>query len=115
MALETEGRRISQRNPLIRLIEQRTMGYIHIGWQAAFIDRETVVLRGDQHPSVVEIDNRVIGAVMAEFHFQGLRTGRQAKQLMTEANSEQRNLSVDEGFDLFIKWWKENSSLRGNS
>ena len=37
---------------------------------------------------------------------------------ITAAKNElgyQPKVSVDEGFDLFIKWWKETSSLRGNS
>ena len=72
MALEAEGWCVGQCDALVGLIEQRTVADLHICRQSAFIDCEAVVLRGNQYPLGFQMDDRMIGAMLAEFHFQGL-------------------------------------------
>src|SRR5579875_91324 len=96
MSLETERRAVGERKALQRTVEQRDVGHAGVGGQRRGIDRETVVLRGDQYPAVVEILHRVVGAVVAEFHLDGLRTQRDAHQLVAETDAEQGNLCIEE-------------------
>src|SRR5258706_8607482 len=90
--LETECGFVGARDALAGAIEQGFMGDANIGRQRGFIDRETVILAGDIHLAGIDILYRVISAVMAEFHLDGPGTRRQAKQLMTEANSKYRQV-----------------------
>ena len=49
-------------------------------WPAGcFIHRKTVVLAGDHHHTSVQVLHRVVGAVVAMTHFQGLGTGGQSQ------------------------------------
>jgi len=72
VTLEAERRRVGARNALQRAIEQRDVGAC-AGWRArSTVDRKTVVLAGDRYPPAVEVLHRMIGAVMAELHLDGL-------------------------------------------
>ena len=72
------------------------MRHFHIARQRRFVDGETVILAGNHDPAAGQVDDRMIRAVMAEFHLQRLRANGQAENLVAEANAEQRNLALDE-------------------
>ena len=96
VTLKAECRRIGTGKPLQRTVEQRNMGAAQIGRQRRRIDRKAMILTGDRHPSAIQILDRVIGTVVAEFHFYGFGTRSQRKQLMTEADSKDRKLRRDQ-------------------
>src|SRR5215469_11703646 len=54
MALETEGRAVGESETLERAVEERAMRRLHGRGQRRFIDRETVILAGDEHASRLE-------------------------------------------------------------
>src|SRR5579862_2189964 len=73
--------------------------------QGRLIDREAVILAGDEHAPARELLHRVIGTVMAELHFDGTRAAGEAEQLMTQADAEDRYLALEqlaEGLDRVI-------------
>ena len=84
VTLKAECRRIGAGNPLQRAVEQRYMGAAQIGRQCRCIHRKTVVLAGDRHPSAIQILHRMIGTVMAEFHFHGFGARGQRQQLVAQ-------------------------------
>ena len=51
------------------------MGRLNVLWQTLLIDRKTVILAGNQDLACDEILNRVISAVMPEFHLRCLGAG----------------------------------------
>lgn len=91
MALEAERRPVSAGNTLQRAVEQRAMGRLYMGGKRGFVNRKAMILAADHHPPGVQIDHRVIAAMMAEFHFYGASAAGQPEQLMTEADPEQRH------------------------
>lgn len=66
-----------------------------IGRQCIGIHRKTVVLTRDVDTLRFNVFHRVIGAVMAELHLEGLRTDGEPHDLMTEADAEKRQLGRD--------------------
>jgi hypothetical protein len=59
-----------------------------VGGQRLLVDREAVVLAGDGHAAVVEVLHRMVGAVVAELHLEGLGAGRQRQDLVAQADAE---------------------------
>src|SRR6516225_8814096 len=57
------------------------------------IDGETVIVRRDLHLARQFVDDGMICAAMAEFHLVGFTANRQAENLITQADSEDRNLA----------------------
>src|SRR3546814_12179741 len=53
MSLEAEGRCVGQLEALVGSVEQRAVGDAGVGRQRGFVDREAVVLRGEDRKSVV--------------------------------------------------------------
>ena len=99
MALETEGRPVGPGHALQAAVEQRDMGNLDVGRKGRRVGGKAVVLAGDQHLPRLEILDRMVGAVVAELHFQGLAAGRQRHQLMAETDAEGRQLLVEETAD----------------
>ena len=96
MTLEAEGRPVGARDALQRAVEQRAMGGPQVGRQRGLVDREAMVLAGDEHPARVEFQHRMVGAVMAEFHLHRLRAAREAEQLVAETDAEHRDVGLEE-------------------
>ena len=96
MALEAEGRRVGDADALQRTVKQRFVRDHDVLRQAGGVHFETVVLAGDHHAAGLEVLHRVVGTVMAEFHFAGFPTGGDAKNLMAETDAEHRQLGLDE-------------------
>ncbi len=63
------------------------------------VDREAVVLAGDQHVAAGKFLHRVVCAVVAELHLDGSRAAREPEQLMAEADAENRNVGIQEFAD----------------
>src|SRR4029077_478155 len=88
MSLKTERRSVRARDALQRTVEQRAMRGPQVAGQRGLVHREAVVLTRYQYAAGVDLQHRMIGAVMPEFHFHGLGAARQSEQLMTQANAE---------------------------
>ena len=99
VTLEAESVLVGTLDALQGAIEQRLVDRPHIARQAALVHGETVVLTGDHHHARVEILYRVVGTVVAVPHFQGLGAGGQRQQLVTEADAEHRNISLEDFLD----------------
>ena len=61
-----------------------------IGRQRLLVDREAVVLAGDAHATGVQVLHRMIRAVVAELHLEGLRPAGQRHDLVPQADAEGR-------------------------
>ncbi len=96
VALKAESRFVFPGQPLQRAVEQRDMRGAHGVGQAGRVHRKTVVLAGDGHAAAIEVFDRVIGAVMAEFHLEALASSGQPHDLMAEANAEGRHIGGDD-------------------
>ena len=94
VSLETKCRLVNHVDALERLVEQRSMGDSNRVRKRIIINAESVVLRRDQHRSVVEILDRVIGAMMTMPHLDGLHTGCQPKKLMAKADTKHRDICL---------------------
>ena len=62
MPLKAEGRPVGARDPLQRAVEQRPVRGAQRLRQGRFIDRESVVLRGNRRPARIDLHHRVVGA-----------------------------------------------------
>lgn len=94
MSLKTEGGAACHIDPLQRAIKQRPVSCDNIVRQGRLVYGETMVLARNHDSAAVEILYRVIGAMMTKFHFLSLCTHRQCEQLVAQADSENRNSSV---------------------
>ena len=83
VALEAEYGFVCQLNALQGVVEQGFVGNACVSGQGVGIDGETVVLAGDDDFAAVQVLYRMVGAVMAEAHFQGFRTDGEADQLVS--------------------------------
>ncbi len=68
VSLKSERRFPLETDPLQRAIEERAVSRLEIARQTAFVDRETVVLAGDENPTSLEILDWMISAMVTEFH-----------------------------------------------
>src|SRR5947207_14114884 len=76
------------------------------GGQRLWIHCEALILGSDLDLARFEIFHRLIAAAMAEFQFEGLPAKSLAENLVTEANSENRQISLNQlahSFDSIIK------------
>src|SRR5262245_26724732 len=60
--------------------------------EAFRIDSEAVILRGDLHLLALDVENRMIAAVVPELQLVGFPAQSQAEDLMAQANSKDRLL-----------------------
>ncbi len=99
--LEAEGRTVGPLDALQRFIEQRAMcGLERIG-QTTLIHGEPVVLARDRDFARCQVDDRMIGAMVTEFHLDSTRAARQRQQLVTEADAENRQTGLQDRGDRF--------------
>src|SRR5690349_8966547 len=96
MALEAERGPIGARDALKAAIEQRHVRDANVCRQRRRIHGEPVILARDDDLPGVLVEHRMIGAVMAEFHLQRLRTRCKTQQLMAKAYAERRLTGIDE-------------------
>ena len=96
VALEAEGRPVGTRQALQGAVEQRHMRGPQVGRQRRFVHREAVVLAGDGHAAGVQVLHRVVGAVVAELHLEGLGARRQRQDLVAQADAEGGDATVDQ-------------------
>ena len=71
MALETERGTIFDRDALQGSIEKRFMGYLGLFRQRFSVDRKTVILARNDHLTAALVQDRMVRAMMAKFHFRG--------------------------------------------
>src|SRR5690606_16732577 len=96
MALETEGRLVRPGEALDRTVEERTVGDFQVGRQAVRGNREAVVLAGDDHLAAGFVANGMVRPVVAELHLLGARATGERQDLVTEADPEDGDRSLDE-------------------
>src|SRR5260370_16919923 len=73
MPRETDRRPVGAREALQAAVEQRHVRRLQILRKRVRIDGEAVVLAGNDDRSARQILHRVVGAVIPELHFHGLR------------------------------------------
>ena len=95
MPLEAECGLSDQLKALQTAVKEGAVRGTGIGRQRIGIHRKTVVLARDVDALRFNVFHRVIGAVMAELHLEGLRTDGEPHDLMTEADAEKRQLGRD--------------------
>src|SRR5256885_4681311 len=88
MPLEAERRPIGARETLQAAVEERNVGGLEVRRERVRVDREPVVLAGNDDRSALQIFHRVVGAVVPELHLQGLRPGSEPHALVAEADPE---------------------------
>ena len=96
MSLEAERRLVSAMHALQAAIEQGLVRDAQSVRQARLVNREAVILAGDQHRAVFNVLHRMVGAVMAKLHFDGGGATGQAQQLVPQANAEHRDIRCQE-------------------
>ena len=69
-------------------------------------DGEAVVLARHQHAARALVEHRVVGAAMAEGELEGLVPGREADELVAEADAEHRHRAQEpaHGLGLRAQW-----------
>ena len=92
MALEAERRSVSALDSLQRSVEERPVCRLQAGRKRVLVNREAVVLARDHYPAGLKVLDRVVRAVMAELHLDGLRAGGEGQELVPEADAEYRHL-----------------------
>src|SRR6266705_306479 len=97
--LETERGPVGARRALQAPVKKRDVGASQVRRERGRIDREAVVLAGDDDRAALQVLHRVVGAVMSELHLHGLGSGGEAHQLMAEADPEGRYPGVDDFAD----------------
>ena len=73
------------------------MGGAQMRRQRSLVDRKAMVLAGDADATAIQVFDRMVGAVVAEFHFESLGTTGQCHDLMAQANAECRCTGIDQG------------------
>src|SRR5437667_10372423 len=94
MILDTENRPGLVAHSLDGLIVEIEAIHRHIGGKRAGINGEAVILSRDFHLAGLQILDRLVRAAMAEFQFEGLAAKCLAKNLVAQANSENRNAAL---------------------
>src|SRR5262245_28352486 len=91
VALEAERGAVGAPEALQAPVEQRYVRGLEVRRQRRRVDREAVILAGDDDAAALQVLHRVVGAVMAEFHLQRLRPRREAHELVAQADAEGRH------------------------
>mmetsp|Transcript_53303 Transcript_53303/g.125259 ORF Transcript_53303/g.125259 Transcript_53303/m.125259 type:complete len:315 (-) Transcript_53303:5901-6845(-) len=94
--LEAERRLVSAGDALQRAVEQADVSGAQVGRQRVGVHRETVVLAGDADAATVQVLDRMVGAVVAELHLEGLGARGQRQDLMPEADAKDRYAGLDQ-------------------
>ena len=74
MPLDAEGQAVGSLNTLQAPIEQRAMGRSDRGGQGRFVNGKPMILAGDEDSTGIDLQDRMIGAMMTKLHLQRLRT-----------------------------------------
>src|SRR5262245_1328400 len=96
MVLHAEHGMLAMPQPFDRAVVQVDVSDLDVGRKRLRIDGKAVVLRGDFHLAGLELLHRMVRAAMSEFELERVAAHRQAKNLMTEADSEYRHVGFDE-------------------
>src|SRR5512138_1116743 len=91
MPLERERRPVGALEALQRAVEEGAVGRADVRRQTLLLDLEAVVLARDQHSAGVDLEHRMIGAVVPELHLRRLAAAREPEQLVPEADAEGRH------------------------
>ena len=77
MALETERGTVFDRDALQGSVEKRFMSYLGLFRQRVSVYRKSVVLARNDYLTAALVQDRMVRAMMAKFHFHGFGTNRQ--------------------------------------
>ncbi len=93
------GERWSRSEPKEAALDYVSDGAWRDAREGVAVDDETVILAGDHHTAAGLLQNRMIGAMMAERHLGHLSAKRQGQELMPQADAEERQLPLEQGLD----------------
>src|SRR5207247_6825467 len=79
-------------------IDVSNVDFVHV--QTFRVDSETVILRGNFHPLALDVQDRMISAMMPEFQFERPPPERETHNLMTQADTKNRLFS-NQSADVF--------------
>ncbi|MNN22188.1 hypothetical protein D3C81_1355370 [compost metagenome] len=68
----------------------------HVGRQRGRIHGETVILRRNHHTTIIHVLDRMVRAMVAELHLEGLGAHGQRHDLVTQADAEGGDTACDE-------------------
>src|SRR5579862_3140207 len=97
MALEAERGTVLKRDALQRPIEQRAMRRAHAFRERCLVDREPVVLTGNEDAAGIEFLHGMVRAMVAEFHLHGASASGESEDLMSETDAEHRQIRLEKG------------------
>ena len=100
MVLNGKYRTVFQPDAAICPVKQADMGFGNRVGQCFAVDGEAVIHRGNLNLAGFNIFDRMIGTMMALFHFLCLRAQRQCQHLMAEAYAENRQTAFHQRADL---------------
>src|SRR5262245_50015204 len=89
--LHRKNRPVAQGDAAIRAVEQGNMRLFDVAWQGCAIDCETMIHGGDFDLAGSEVLDRMVGAVMALMHLDGLGADRNSQHLVAETDAKGRN------------------------
>ena len=95
MTLKRKSRRITQRDTLNGLIEQRAVRHRNALRQGIGIDCKPVILTGDHDLTGRQIHNGMVCAVMTELHLECSCARCESKQLVSKADAKYRHLGLE--------------------
>src|SRR2546427_2488557 len=94
--LEAKRRPVGACEALQAAIEEGYVGGLEVRRERVRVDREAVVLAGDDDRSPFQVFHRVVCAVMPELHLHGPGSRCESHKLVAQADPESRNPSVDD-------------------
>src|SRR5437763_17020456 len=92
MVLHRKYRLARMAEPLDGSVVEIQVRHLDVGRQRVRIDGEPMILRGDFDLARVELLHRMIRATMAELQLERLAADGEAKNLVSEADAERRNV-----------------------
>src|SRR5438309_10021398 len=96
MPLKAERRPVGACEALQAAVEERYVGGLEVRRERVRVDREAVILAGDDDRSSLQVLHRVAGAALPALHLHGLGAGGEPHELVAEADPESRNPGVDD-------------------
>src|ERR1700674_2764360 len=85
-------------NRIVVQIDVRNIDVVQV--ETIRIDRKTVILRCNFHLLPLDVENRMVSAVMSEFQLERAAAQREPHDLMAQTNSENRFLT-EQSADIF--------------
>src|SRR5690606_15308764 len=83
-----------QLKPLQSAVEQRNVRHLDVLGQRFGLNVEPMVLAGDEYTPGLDVLHGMVGSMMARLHLDGTPGQPKAKNLLAQADAEQRNATI---------------------